>query len=184
MSALTPLFALAGPLPKAGAVVAVLFAAAALLAREPRQRALAMAGALLLAPVLLLADIWDSPQLAVVRDHPLPSVVGGVVAVGAIVALAWLMARNALVLPLLVLAALPFRVPIQVGGTTSNLLVPLYAVIAAGALAAVARGLREAGAPPGGGAARWTPGRLGRARGLAGGPCRGPGDPPPRLAQG
>jgi putative inorganic carbon (hco3(-)) transporter len=152
-------FALAGPLPKAGAVVAVLLAAGALLAREPRQRALAMAGALLLAPVLLLADIWDSPQLAVVRDHPLPSAVGGVVAVGVVVALAFAMARHALVLPLLVLAALPFRVPIEVGGTTSNLLVPLYAVIAAGALAAIARGLREDGAPA---TTSWSPGWLER----------------------
>ncbi|MBS1869639.1 MAG: O-antigen ligase family protein [Actinobacteria bacterium] len=150
-------FALAGPLPKAGAVVAVLLAAGALLAREPRQRALAMAGALLLAPVLLLADIWDSPQLAVVRDHPLPAAAGGVVAIGVVVALAVAMARNALVLPLLVLAALPFRVPIEVGGTTSNLLVPLYAVIAAGALAAIARGLREE-AP----ATAWSPAWLER----------------------
>ncbi|HET6448899.1 MAG TPA: hypothetical protein VFG31_07290, partial [Conexibacter sp.] len=146
---MTPLFALAGPLPKAGAVVAVLLAAGALLAREQRQRALAMAGALLLAPVLLLADIWDSPQLAVVRDHPLPSAVGGVVAIGAVVALALAMTRQTLVLPLLVLAALPFRVPIEVGGTTSNLLVPLYVVIAAGALAAIAPGLRDrTGVPP------------------------------------
>ena len=163
--------ALAGPLPKAGAVVAVLLAAAALLAREPRQRALAMAGALLLAPVLLLADIWDSPQLAVVRDHSLPSVVGGAVAVGVVVALAWAMRRNVLVLPLLVLAALPFRVPIEVGGTTSNLLVPLYVVIAAGALAAIIRGLREeAGFRPPVAASgdlqatshRWAPGWLER----------------------
>ncbi|HEX7292475.1 MAG TPA: O-antigen ligase family protein [Conexibacter sp.] len=153
---MTPLFALAGPLPKAGAVAAVLLAAAALLAREPRQRALAMLGALLLAPVLLLADIWDSPQLAVVRDHPLPSIAGGVVAIGVMAVLAWLMERHVLVLPLLVLAALPFRVPIEVGGTTSNLLVPLYVVIAAGAAAAIARGLREDGA------ARWSPGWLER----------------------
>lgn len=162
MSALTPLFALAGPLPKAGAVVAVLLAAGALLAREPRQRAFAMAGALLLAPVLLLADIWDSPQLAVVRDHPLPSVVGGVVALGFVVALALLMTRYALVLPLLVIAALPFRIPIEVGGTTSNLLVPLYLVIAAGALGAIVRGLRDEGAPTAEAAMRWTPGWLER----------------------
>jgi len=149
--------ALVGPLPKAGAVAAVLLAAGALLAREPRQRALAMLGALLLAPVLLLADIWDSPQLAVVRDHPLPSVAGGVVALGVVVALAWAMERNVLVLPLLVLAALPFRVPIEVGGTTSNLLVPLYVVIAAGTLAAIARGLREE--QP---ATSWAPGWLER----------------------
>ncbi len=31
--------------------------------------------------------------------------------------------------------ALPFRVPISTGGNTSNLLVPLYFVVAAGALA-------------------------------------------------
>ncbi|MFL5817233.1 MAG: O-antigen ligase family protein [Conexibacter sp.] len=167
MSALMPLFALAGPLPKAGAVVAVLLAAGALLAREPRRRAFAMAGALLLAPVLLLADIWDSPQLTVVRDHPLPSVAGGIVALGAVCALALLMTRHALVLPLLVIAALPFRIPIEVGGTTSNLLVPLYLVIAAGALAAIARGLREsapaASAADGAStAAPWSPGWLER----------------------
>ncbi|HKG01907.1 MAG TPA: O-antigen ligase family protein [Conexibacter sp.] len=164
MSGLTPLFALAGPLPKAGAVVAVLLAAGALLAREPRERAFAMAGALLLAPVLLLADIWDSPQLAVVRDHPLPSVAGGVVALGAVCALALLMARHALVLPLLVIAALPFRVPIEVGGTTSNLLVPLYLVIAAGALAAIVRGLREGSAANGDSrtSVPWSPGWLER----------------------
>jgi putative inorganic carbon (hco3(-)) transporter len=162
MSALTPLFALAGPLPKAAAVVAVLLAAAALLARESRQRALAMLGALLLAPVLLLADIWDSPQLAIVRDHPLPSVIGGIVAIGVVLGLALLMARHALVLPLLVLAALPFRVPIEVGGTTSNLLVPLYAVIAAGAVAAIARGLRQDATPGEDAARRWEPGWLER----------------------
>lgn len=163
MSAPLPLFALAGPLPKAGAVVAVLLAAVALLARSPRERALAMLGALLLAPVLLLADIWGSPQLTVVRDHQLPAAGGGVVAIAAVVALAWLMARHVLVLPLLVLAALPFRVPIEVGGTTSNLLVPLYAVIAAGTLAAIVRGLREeAPAAAAERAPRWTPGWLER----------------------
>jgi putative inorganic carbon (hco3(-)) transporter len=158
MSGLTPLFALAGPLPKAGAVVAVLLAAGALLAREPRQRALAMAGALLLAPVLLLADIWDSPQLAVVREHGLPAAVGGVLALGAVCALALLMSRRPLVLPLLTILALPFRIPIQVGGTTSNLLVPLYVVIAAGALAVIVRDLRGAAEPE----TRWSPGWLER----------------------
>ncbi|HYV14901.1 MAG TPA: O-antigen ligase family protein [Conexibacter sp.] len=140
---MSPILALAGPLPKAGAVVAVLLVAGALLAREPRSRALAMAGALLLAPVLLLADIWDSPQLAVVRDHPLPAAVAAFAALGALALLAAGMDRRPLLLPLLALAALPFRVPIQVGGTTSNLLVPLYLVVAAGTLAFVVPVLRE-----------------------------------------
>lgn len=159
---MTPLFALAGPLPKTGAVAAVLLAAATLLAREPRARALAMAGALVLAPVLLLADTWHSPQLAVLRHHPLPAAGAGVVALGAVCALAWLMARRPLVLPVLVVIALPFRVPIQVGGTTSNLLVPLYAVIAAGALGAIVAGLRET-APR----TSWAPGWLERALAVA-----------------
>ena len=63
--------ALTGPLPKLGVVVVAMLAAGALLARERRARAAAMLGALVLAPVLLLADIWHSPQLRVVHRHPL-----------------------------------------------------------------------------------------------------------------
>lgn len=157
---MTPVFALAGPMPKAGAVLAVLLVACALVVRDERRRALAMGGALLLAPVLLLADIWDSPQLAVARDHPLPAAVVALAGLAALGALALLMARRPVVLPLLAIAALPFRIPIQVGGSTSNLLVPLYLVIAAGALAAIVPALRErAGAAP---ATSWTPGWLER----------------------
>jgi O-antigen ligase len=159
---MSPILALAGPLPKAGAVVAVLLAAGALLARDPRRRALAMAGALLLAPVLLVADIWDSPQLAIVRDHPAAAAAVAAVGLCAVGVLALLMARRPLVLPLLVLAALPFRIPIEVGGTTSNLLVPLYLVIAAGALATVVPALRGAADDAGDGAPRWGPGWLER----------------------
>ena len=46
---------------------------------------------------------------------------------------------------MLALAALPFRVPVQAGGSTANLLVPLYVVIGAGALAWLVP--RLAGAP-------------------------------------
>ncbi len=139
---MTPILALAGPLPKSGAVAAVLLVACALVVREQRARAWAMAGALLLAPVLLLADIWDSPQVDVVRDRPLVAAVGAVLALGVVAALAVLIARRPIALPLLAIAALPFRVPIEVGGSTSNLLVPLYAVIAAGVLAVVVPVLR------------------------------------------
>src|SRR6185312_4389828 len=106
--------------------------------------------------------IWHSPQLAVVRHHPLPAGLAGVVALAAVAALAWLIARRPLVLPLLVVLALPFRVPIEVGGTTSNLLVPLYVVIAAGALAAVVAGLRGTEPPT-----SWAPGWLERALALS-----------------
>ena len=54
--------------------------------------------------------------------------------------------------PLLAVAALPFRVPIEAGGSTSNLLVPLYLVIAAAAVAQIVRDLgssEQSQRPPG-----------------------------------
>ena len=126
---------LTGPLPKAGVIAVSLLAAVVLLASDRRVRALAMLGALVLSPVLLVADIYNSPQLHVIHRHALPALVAGVVAVVALlVAARWVARRPALIAPLAVLT-LPFRVPIQSGSTTSNLLVPLYLVVALGALA-------------------------------------------------
>ncbi len=144
------LAALSGPLPKAGVTAVGLLAATVLLIprARARERAAATLGALVLAPVLLLADVWHSPQLRVVHRHPLPAALGGL-AVLALVVLAarGLERRPSLVAPLAV-AALPFRVPISAGGTTSNLLVPLYLVVGAGALAEVFRARRGALRPP------------------------------------
>jgi len=104
---------------------------------------MAMLGALLLAPVLLLADIWHSPQLSAIHRHPLLAGVAAVIALGVVAGAALLLVRRpALVGPLAVLA-LPFRVPIEAGGTTSNLLVPLYLVVAAGTLAWIVPVLRD-----------------------------------------
>ncbi len=134
---MTVFAALTGPLPKAGVVLVALLAAGALLARDARTRAFAILGALILAPVLLLADIWHSPQLRLVHRHPLLALVGALVALALVGALAVLIVRRpALVAPLAVIA-LPFRVPIQAGGSTSNLLVPLYLVVASGSLALI-----------------------------------------------
>ncbi|MGI8712049.1 MAG: hypothetical protein ACR2NR_02470, partial [Solirubrobacteraceae bacterium] len=127
--------ALTGPLPKLGVVVAGLLVAAALLAPGPRARAAAMLGALALSPVLLLADIWDSPQLRLVHRHPLPALVAGLLALAVLAAAAVVIARRSALFGPLAVLALPFRVPIQAGSQTSNLLVPLYFVVAAGALA-------------------------------------------------
>ena len=44
--------------------------------------------------------------------------------------------RWPIVLPLAIVAALPFRIPLHAGGDTANLLVPLYLVIAGGVLSA------------------------------------------------
>src|SRR5258708_39193613 len=65
-------------------VVALLAATAVLLAGRPalvRLRAAAILAALVLTPVLLIADIWHSPQLHPLRHHPLYGVaalIGGV----------------------------------------------------------------------------------------------------------
>ncbi len=143
--------ALTGPLPKAGVVVVAALAAVALLVSDRRARALAMLGALVLAPVLLLTDIWNSPQLNIVHRHPLEAVVGAVVVVAALLAAAAILARRPRLVAPLAVFALPFRVPISTGGATANgtanLLVPLYFVIAAAALAWIYRALRAPSEP-------------------------------------
>src|ERR1700739_118585 len=73
------LAALSGPLPKAGVIVVALLVALVILAPDRRVRALAMLGALILSPVLLMAEIWRSPQLGIVHRHPLEAAVGTVV---------------------------------------------------------------------------------------------------------
>jgi O-antigen ligase len=129
---------LTGPVPRIGVVAVAALVAIVLLVGgrdRVRVRALAMLGALVVAPVLLLADIWHSSQLGFVHRHPLYAVVGGVIALAVLAAVAVLMRRRPQAFPLLAVLALPFRIPISTGGNTSNLLLPLYFVTAAGALA-------------------------------------------------
>ncbi|MGZ8634079.1 MAG: hypothetical protein ACXWZZ_09535, partial [Solirubrobacteraceae bacterium] len=115
-------------------ILAALLAAGALVARAPRARAAAMIGALVLAPVILGFHIADSDQVKPLRDHPSLAVAGAVAAVVALAVLAVLFDRRPAWLPVAAAATLPFRVPIASGGSTANLLVPLYLVVAAGAL--------------------------------------------------
>jgi O-antigen ligase len=119
----------------AGMVVAAALAAGAVLGRTVRGRAYAMLGALVLTPVLLVGEIWHSPQLDSLRSHPAPAAVAAVAGLAALGGLAWLFSRRPGLLCVLALATLPFRIPVQAGGSTANLLVPLYVVIGAGALA-------------------------------------------------
>src|SRR4051794_249665 len=64
-----------------------------------------------------------------------------------VVVLAFVVHRRPAWLGLLALAALPFRIPVGVGGSTASLLLPLYGVIGAGALAYAASRLRPAEEP-------------------------------------
>jgi putative inorganic carbon (HCO3(-)) transporter len=134
---------LTGPIPKLGVVIVALFAAVVLVVPDRRLRALGMLGALVLSPALLLSDIWSSPQLRLVHRHPLLAAVGAIVALAILAGAARLIARRPQVLAPLAVLALPFRVPIHAGGTTSNLLVPLYLVVAAGSLAWIVPALRK-----------------------------------------
>lgn len=119
----------------AGVIAAALCATAAICAPGPKARALAVLGALGLAALLLAGHVWGSPQVEELRDRPVVLAVALAAGVAALAGGAWLIDRRPEILPLAVAFALPFRVPIEAGGDTANLLVPLYLVIGAGALA-------------------------------------------------
>ncbi len=141
---------LSGPLPKLGVIAVALLAGAVITLRNPVARAWAMLGALVLSPILLLIDIWHSPQLGIIHRHPLEVAIAAAVVVGLLIGAAVLLHRRPRLLAPLAMVALPFRIPIQSGATAANLLVPLYFVVAAGCLAWLVPTLREArsGRPP------------------------------------
>jgi putative inorganic carbon (hco3(-)) transporter len=140
---------LSGPWPRLGVIAAALLAGAAILSRSDVRRAWAMLGAILLAPVLLLDDVWHTSQFAFVHRHHLEAATGAVVALAVLAAAVVVIHRRPLLVPLLTMLTLPFRIPIATGATnalaqrtTSNLLVPLYLVVAASALAWIVPTLR------------------------------------------
>ncbi len=141
-------------------IVVALLAAVALVAPGERLRAWAMLAALALAPVILVADIADIEQFASLRDRPALAAALGGGGVVVVAALALLFARHAGALPIAAVATIPFRVPIAAGDTTANLLVPLYAVVAAGVLAyaigAIAGRAGERDGPRRSGALEWA----------------------------
>jgi O-antigen ligase len=104
--------------------------------------------ALGLFPVLILGDQWHSHQIVDLRHSTGRLVTLGLVGLAVTAALAYVFRRWPLLLPLAIVAALPFRVPLHSGGDTANLLVPLYLVIAGGVLAVVARDWRSRPAGP------------------------------------
>jgi O-antigen ligase len=124
---------------KAGVIVAALLAAAAVLARAPRisqrRRAAAVLAALIVTPTLLAVDVWHTSQATHLRHQPAKAAAAAVLALAVLAGLAVLIHRRPRALPLAALFALPFRLPISTGGSTSNLLIPLYLVVGAGALA-------------------------------------------------
>jgi len=126
-----------------GVLAAAGASAAALLLPAGRPRSVAMLLALTLFPALILGDQWHSAQIVDLRDDPARLVALGVAALAAAAVLAAIFNRWPIVLPLAIVFALPFRIPLHAGGDTANLLVPLYLVIAGGVISAVLSGWRE-----------------------------------------
>jgi O-antigen ligase len=114
-------------LAQAGAVLAATGLGGATLLRPPLARLAGLAlwalGLGLFLP--LLGPSGESRRL----------VIGGILAAGLAVGLAALFRRYPWAFALLTLAAAPARIPISVGHTSANLLVPLYAIIAGGVIA-------------------------------------------------
>lgn len=109
-------------------------AGAALVVDTPRARARTMLAALVLAGIALGPLVADRVSDQVSSR---PAVVGAAALLGLLVlaGLVALIRRQPMLLGLLVFAALPFRVPLTLGDSTANLLIPLYVVIVAGAIA-------------------------------------------------
>ncbi len=128
---------------KLGVVVVCALLAIVLLGLPARVRtraqwqAIAALGALVLTPVLLSIDIWDTSQMRHLRHHPALGLAALILGLALVASLGTLFRRRPQTLPVLAVAALPFRLPISTGGTTSNLLIPLYLVVAGGVLAKI-----------------------------------------------
>jgi O-antigen ligase len=127
---MSPTLAVAGAIQGAAVLAAAAAAAFVLVTPDPRRRAGGMVAALVLA--LLAVASLAAGQIG---DHAAAAAGAGLAGLVAIVALAVLIVRRPAALGLLAVAALPFRVPVAIGDETASLLVPLYAVIAAGCLA-------------------------------------------------
>jgi O-antigen ligase len=88
---------------------------------------------------VLLGHVWSTDQVQTLREDPRLTAALAVAGLVAVLVVAWLFARHPRLLPPVAAAALPFRIPIDVGGDTANLLLPLYLVVGAGAVAYAVR---------------------------------------------
>ena len=132
------ILAVAAPIQGVVLLVTAIAVAAALVVPDRRRRAIAMLAApacAVLSLATMAADL-DVPDIS-----PLQAAAGAAGGV-AVLVLAWIVHRRPTVLVLSAVAALPFRVPVSVGDSAANLLLPLYAVIAAGTLSYAWHALR------------------------------------------
>jgi len=131
----------------AGVVIAAVASASAILLPPGRPRSIALLVAIGLFPILILGDQWHTAQIVDLRHHSERLVALGLAGLAVAAGLAFVFRRWPLALPLAIVAALPFRIPLHAGGDTANLLVPLYLVIAGGVLAVAIRDWNLAPSP-------------------------------------
>lgn len=131
----------------AGLLIAAAASGAAILLPPGRLRALLMVLAMVLFPILIAGDQWHTTQIVDLRHDEGRIVALLAVAAAVVGALAYAFRRWPILMPLAILFAIPFRVPLHAGGDTANLLVPLYLVIAAAVVATLLRDWSDA--PPG-----------------------------------
>jgi len=134
-----------------GLVAAAGASGAAILLPPGRLRAVLMVAAMVLFPVLIAGDQWHARQIVDLRHDEARIVELLALAAIAVGALTYLFRRWPILLPLAIVFAIPFRVPLHAGGDTANLLVPLYLVIGAAVATTL---LRDWSDPPPGHAPR------------------------------
>jgi O-antigen ligase len=130
-----------GALEAAGCIAATGAVSMALLVSDARLRAAGLVLAMAIATALVAGQGWD--EIQGLRDHPLEF--AGTIAAAAVVLIAGAagMLRWPILLPLLLVATMPFRIRLHVsGGQAVNLLIPLYATIGAGVLATAVDAVR------------------------------------------
>jgi O-antigen ligase len=130
-----------------GLVAAAGASGAAILLPPGRLRAVLMVAAMVLFPVLIAGDQWHARQIVDLRHDEARIVELLLLAAAAVGALTYLFRRWPILLPLAIVFAIPFRVPLHAGGDTANLLVPLYLVIGAAVVATLLRDWSDT--PPG-----------------------------------
>jgi outer membrane protein assembly factor BamB len=132
------------------AVAAVLAAVAVFLCLVPARRSALLVGLVLLAVAegVLLHSLVPSHDLERAVASP-ARIAALLLGLGVVSGIALVFARYPAFVPVVILAAAPFRVPVTLGSQDAFLLLPLYVVLAAAGLALILRALRrEALRPP------------------------------------
>lgn len=126
---------IAAPVRDLSAILAAVLVAVALLARAPAARWTSAILALAIAPLLLAGAVLEDDRAEKLLDHPVLLLGGGVAALIALAIGAAIFVKWPTLLPPLIAIAIPLRLPIVIGGESVNLLLPLYGLIASGAIA-------------------------------------------------